>query len=447
MSLASGEEARRVPLLEVAELLRGVSYKREEARKQASVGLLPVLRANNIQDGRLVFDDLVYVPSHRVSQAQRLRRGDVVIAMSSGSRDIVGKAALVTSDWEGGFGAFCGVLRARGGAHPEFLFHYLQSPMWRGAIERIVTGTNINNLSRTTLDSIEVPLIPSDAQAQLARLLTAVDESRRRCLRHIAATKRALSRFRKALLAAAFSGRLTLDWRYGQTLEPGEELVRRLVESSSSASRARPGWPPTAGGDAPEVPESWGVAPFSDLTTNYDGSRVPVKASDRSQRRGPYPYYGASGIIDHVEDYLFDGDFLLVSEDGANLLARATPIAFRAHGRFWVNNHAHVVQSRTGILDSYLEIAIEASDLAKYVTGSAQPKLTQAALNGLMIQVPSTAEQEEISRRVQSLLDLAHGAERRLETVEKAVDRGAASILERAFFGGLMMPALASDVV
>jgi type I restriction enzyme S subunit len=189
------------------------------------------------------------------------------------------------------------------------------------------------------------------------------------------------------------------------------------------------------------------VARFGDLTINHDGRRVPVKASDRSQRRGPYPYYGASGIIDRVDDYLFDGDFLLVSEDGANLLARATPIAFRAHGRFWVNNHAHVVQSRTGILDSYLEIAVEALDLGKYVTGSAQPKLTQAALNGLTIPVPSTAEQEEISRRVQRVASFAQGAERRLDAIERGVDRGSASILERAFLGGLMMAVLASDVV
>lgn len=171
-----------------------------------------------------------------------------------------------------------------------------------------------------------------------------------------------------------------------------------------------------------------------------------MKASDRSQRKGPYPYYGASGIIDRVDDFLFDGDFLLVSEDGANLNARATPIAFRAHGRFWVNNHAHVVQGRTGMLDSYLEIAVEGLDIGDYVTGSAQPKLTQAALNALTIPVPPTSEQEEIVRRVQGLLDLARGVERRLQSVRKGIDRGSAAALKQAFGGELMTAVLASDV-
>jgi type I restriction enzyme S subunit len=86
----------------------------------------------------------------------------------------------------------------------------------------------------------------------------------------------------------------------------------------------------------------WRVQSLGDLTENFDSIRVPVKEADR--RTGPYPYYGASGIVDYVDKYLFDGEYLLVAEDGENLRTRNTPVAFLARGRFWVNNHAHIVR-------------------------------------------------------------------------------------------------------
>jgi type I restriction enzyme S subunit len=88
---------------------------------------------------------------------------------------------------------------------------------------------------------------------------------------------------------------------------------------------------------------TWGKRPLAELTENFDGRRVPVKEADR--RAGPYPYYGASGIVDHVDDWLFDGEYLLIAEDGENLRTRRTPVAFLARGKFWVNNHLHFVRT------------------------------------------------------------------------------------------------------
>src|SRR5262249_49456107 len=106
----------------------------------------------------------------------------------------------------------------------------------------------------------------------------------------------------------------------------------------------------------PGLPQGWCWASVDQLTVNFDGQRVPVKAEDRAARQGEYPYYGASGVIDSVDDFLFDGSYLLIAEDGANLLSRSTPIAFQATGRFWVNNHAHVVQCLAGMPLVYLEL-------------------------------------------------------------------------------------------
>src|SRR6266852_2261601 len=96
----------------------------------------------------------------------------------------------------------------------------------------------------------------------------------------------------------------------------------------------------------------WRHRPLGEITENFDGRRVPVKEADR--RPGPYPYYGASGIVDHVDTYLFDGEYLLIAEDGENLRTRKTPIAFMASGRFWVNNHAHIVQGNQLANTAYL---------------------------------------------------------------------------------------------
>src|SRR5438105_294811 len=129
--MTTSSQPIQVGLLDCADLIRGVSYERDEARAEPADGLVPVLRANNIRDGHLVFDDLVYVPAARVSDVQKLRKGDIVLAMSSGSPDVVGKAALAADDWDGGFGAFCGVLRTKDGNRPDLLAHFLRSPLYR----------------------------------------------------------------------------------------------------------------------------------------------------------------------------------------------------------------------------------------------------------------------------------------------------------------------------
>ena len=138
---------------------------------------------------------------------------------------------------------------------------------------------------------------------------------------------------------------------------------------------------------------NWEKHRFDSLCENLDGRRRPITSTDRVA--GPYPYYGASGIVDYVEDYIFDEDILLISEDGANLLARSTPIAFSVSGKVWVNNHAHVVRFKDYSLQKYIENYFELISIEDYVTGSAQPKLNQAKLNGMMIPIP---EKERLDR-------------------------------------------------
>lgn len=136
-----------------------------------------------------------------------------------------------------------------------------------------------------------------------------------------------------------------------------------------------------------------------DICKNLDRKRKAVTASNRAF--GPYPYYGASGIVDYVSSYIFEGNYLLISEDGANLLARSTPIAFSISGKSWVNNHAHVLEFQNMFTQKYIEHYINMIDVSQYVSGGAQPKLNQENLNKIQIPVPSPSEQE----RIISILD------------------------------------------
>lgn len=136
-----------------------------------------------------------------------------------------------------------------------------------------------------------------------------------------------------------------------------------------------------------------------DICENLDRRRKPVTASNRTF--GPYPYYGASGIVDYVSSYIFDGNYLLISEDGANLLARNTPIAFSISGKNWVNNHAHVLKFQNMFTQKYIEYYINMIDVSQYVSGGAQPKLNQENLNKILIPIPPLPEQQ----RIVSILD------------------------------------------
>ena len=139
-------------------------------------------------------------------------------------------------------------------------------------------------------------------------------------------------------------------------------------------------------GDPVLNPFSWEMKRFDEICENLDSRRKPISSGDRVE--GIYPYYGASGIVDYVEDYIFNEDILLVSEDGANLLMRSTPIAFSVSGKVWVNNHAHVVRFDKMSLQKYVEIYFSLIDISDSITGSAQPKLNQAKLNAIMLPIP-----------------------------------------------------------
>jgi type I restriction enzyme S subunit len=165
---------------------------------------------------------------------------------------------------------------------------------------------------------------------------------------------------------------------------------------------------------------NWKERTFGDLVDFHDHKRVPLSGTAREHRKGPYPYYGASGIIDYIDDYIFDGRYLLIAEDGENLRSRTTPIAFFASGKFWVNNHAHIVTARRSeAVDYFLKAWIDGADIGGYITGAAQPKLSQENLKRIKLRVPRVQVQRKIAAILSAYDDLIENNTRRIKILEQ----------------------------
>ncbi|WP_050861783.1 restriction endonuclease subunit S [Enterobacter kobei] len=177
------------------------------------------------------------------------------------------------------------------------------------------------------------------------------------------------------------------------------------------------------------LPRGWVFCRLGEVSICRDGQRIPLSKSERETRRGEFPYYGASGIIDHIDDFIFEEDLLLVGEDGANLVNRSTPIAFIATGRYWVNNHAHVLDTVNGVALRYLELYINAIDLKPYVTGTAQPKMNQEKMNLIVVAVPPPEEQARIVERIDKLMRFCDTLEKTLFNAVETVERFAISTI------------------
>lgn len=228
---------------------------------------------------------------------------------------------------------------------------------------------------------------------------------------------------RKSILTLAIQGKLVPQ-------DPNDEPALALLDriSAYKAAVAREGrlrgetsvTPMADDEGESELPAGWCWVRFGEIMVNRDGERIPVSKDERAAKAKIYDYYGASGVIDKIDGYLFDKPLLLIGEDGANLINRSTPIAFIARGQYWVNNHAHVLDGISEDFLQFIELHINAISLEPYVTGTAQPKMNQAKMNSIPIALPPLAEQRRIVLKVQQLLALADELETQLRDARTA---------------------------
>ena len=216
-----------------------------------------------------------------------------------------------------------------------------------------------------------------------------------------------------------------------------EQLIQqgKIKKTKASATTDTPHYQNTPF----DIPTSWQWARLGEITLNRDAERVPLSSAVRKKQTNKrYNYYGASGVIDKVDNYLFEDRLLLVGEDGANLLSRSKDNAFFAEGRYWVNNHAHVIDSTDKLILDYVAIVINSTPLDKYITGSAQPKFTQDNLNNFPIPLPPLAEQKRIVAEIEKWFALIDELDANKQDLQAAIRQVRAKVLDLAIHGKLV---------
>lgn len=250
---------------------------------------------------------------------------------------------------------------------------------------------------------------------------------------------------KQKILDLAIRGKLTQQLKSdGTAADLLKEICDRTQEKTSL--RAKRGNPspqtiiPLDKSEAPfEIPANWEWVRLGDVVLNRDAERKPVSKKDRNlHAQKIYDYYGAAGAIDKVEEYLFDEKLLLIGEDGANLLSRSKPNAFLANGKYWVNNHAHVIDAIDKSMLDYLAFYINAISLDDFVTGTAQPKLNQENLNKIPIPLPPLVEQQRIVAKIEEAFAEIEAIEKNKELLKTHIKQTRQKILDLAIHGKLV---------
>jgi type I restriction enzyme S subunit len=411
-----------VPLLAVCTLLRGVTYTKEVAATSPAVGLLPVLRANNLQGRVFDFSDLVYVPSTFVSEQQLIRAGDVVVATSSGSISVVGKAVQARFAMDAGFGAFCGVLRPAVALESRYFGYYFSSEAYRSRVSTLARGSNINNLKREHFESLTFAVAPYAEQKRIAdkldTVLTRVDAVKTR----LARVAPLLKRFRQSVLAAATSGRLTEDWRSlnASTTPWRQKTLGDLIDEMRNGLATKP----DENREGRKILRISAVRPgVLDTTDHRYLSTDERDAKLYELRKGDLLFTRYNGSLEYV------GVCAMVSEDLPAYVYPDKLIRVRAKAAV--------------ALPKFIELASAAAEARSQIEGYVKSSAGQKGISGgnlksLRIAVPSIEEQTEIVRRIDTLFAFADRLEARLQTAQTAANRITPSLLAKAFRGELV---------
>ena len=185
------------------------------------------------------------------------------------------------------------------------------------------------------------------------------------------------------------------------------------------------------------LPQGWATAYLMDLIELHDNKRIPLNGQQRLTMQGHYPYYGANGQVDSINDYLFDGDFILLAEDGGYFENPLRGVAYEVSGKFWVNNHAHILKPKNEIPLQFLKHRLNTINWMQYVGGSTRLKLTQQAMHKIQFPLPPLAEQKRIVAKLEALLTRSTNARNELAAIPKLIERYKQAVLTAAFRGDL----------
>jgi type I restriction enzyme, S subunit len=450
---------------EVYKVIRGVTYAKNDASDVPSKTSCPLLRANNI-NGALNFDDLVYIPRTIIKEEQFILRGDIVIAMSSGSKKLVGKAAQVLEDFDGAFGAFCGVIRNTSETSDDFLARYFKSPQYTSWVTSAGRGIGINNLARSDLDSLPIPLPPL---AEQKRIVAKVDELMALCdkleiqlqareTKHAALARAALARFaeeptpanlellfhqsfavepaelRKAILSLAVRGKLVPQDKWD---EPAEKLVLR-IKNQRDRMLGTKGFRKTkhhrqfSSDETPyDIPDSWAWTMLEEITEIGTGS-TPSRTESTFWIKGSVPWVNSgatsNSLIMKASEFVTEkavkahrlrnyptGTLLIALYGQGKTRGQVAVLGIAAT----INQACAAVCSLDGFpsMQGYLRLLLEKQydEVRSFSAGGAQPNLNVQKIKEIFVPLPPLTEQDRIVAKVDQLMGLVDRYESQLD--------------------------------
>lgn len=356
------------PLGEVGLLVRGNGLQKKDFTESG----VPAIHYGQIYTyyGNQTDKTLSFVSPELAEKLKKVDKGDVVITNTSENIEDVGKALLYLGEEQAVTGGHATIFKPSKEIVGKFFVYFTQTEIFDKAKRKFAKGTKVIDVSATDMAKIQIPIPSLETQQKIVKILDKFTELEYTLEAELALRKRQYQYYRDFLL--------DFDNRIGGGIADGYKGRLKDVV--------------------------WKT--LGEVCENLDSMRKPITSNFR--KAGNIPYYGASGIVDYVEDFILDGDYLLVSEDGANLLARKTPIAFSVSGKIWVNNHAHILKFRTYAERRFIEFYLNNIDISMYISGAAQPKLNKQNLNKIRIPIPPLPEQEKIVAILDKFDTLTH---------------------------------------
>ena len=284
----------------------------------------------------------------------------------------------------------------------KYLFYHLLGN-WKNRNKDKQFGSATNYIRMANFTDYEIPIPPLETQQAIVSKIEELFSELDKGIAELKTAQQQLKTYRQSVLKSAFEGKLT-----NENVKDGE------------------------------LPDGWKVDNFGNVVINFDGKRKPLSRIVRATRQGKYRYYGATEIVDYIDDFIFEGRYLLIGEDGANLLSKSRPLAFIVEGKFWVNNHAHIIQTKDSLNLDFLSYYFNSLNIGEYVTGTAQPKLNQANMNKIPIPLPPIEEQHQIVQEIESRLSVADKMEQSIQESLQNAEALRQSILKKAFCGELV---------
>jgi type I restriction enzyme, S subunit len=315
------------------------------------------------------------VPYCEIAPKQRgkylLRHGDIVVARTGAT---TGYAKLLKHPPEAVFASYLVRLQVKEGIDANYIGAIVQSDAYKQFIATNIGGAAQPNANAQVLTSYPLRLPPLAKQSRIASILSAYDDLIENNTRRIA-------------ILEEMGRRIYEEW-FERFRFPGHDGVR-MVESELGP-----------------VPEDWRITSLGDVAENHDRRRKPLSKMQRENFKGPYPYYGAAKIFDYVREYIFDGQFVLLAEDGSVETSDGFPVLQLTDGKFWANNHTHILRGTSEASTEFLYLKLERFPIRGYITGAAQPKLTQANINRIPLLLPTKELMRQFTDLIQPLFQL-----------------------------------------